>query len=207
MKLTKTFAPKSSRDVLNLIEQYPLAWVVSALDSEIQATPLPLLSDCDSHGELVSLTGHFARSNPQLKTLEKCARALVIFSGPQGYISPSWLNDRKQAPTWNFVAAQFVVDIELFEKEVATRDALERLVTAMEAHHREPWSTPELQERYDRLFPAIVGFRAHILETRAKFKLGQNERSDVYDDIIAALSNSGNHALLTWMQCQSRDAS
>ena len=55
-------------------------------------------------------------------------------------------------------------------------------------------------ERYQRLVTAIIGFHAHILERRVKFKLGQDERDSEYADITAALAAGGDDTLLDWMR-------
>jgi transcriptional regulator len=113
MKTDTMFAPRSSDDVIRLIGEYPLATVVSCDGPSFRATLIPLLADVSQHGGLVSLTGHIARSNPHVGLLQRSGRAIASFHGPHGYISPSWLRDRKQAPTWNYASAHFLVDIEL----------------------------------------------------------------------------------------------
>ena len=164
------------------------------------ATPLPLLADLDDHGRLESLTGHFARTNPQVKMLdENGGTALILFMGPQGNISPSWMVDRTQAPTWNYAVAQFHVEISFHESVRDNQLTLTRLVEKAEKNNENPWSETELGDRYDRLFRGIVGFQAKVVEPRIKFKLGQNEREDVFADIIAALEKSGQSDLREWM--------
>lgn len=53
--------------------------------------------------------------------------------------------------------------------------------------------------RYERLAAAVVAFRARVTATQAKFKLGQNERPDVYDDILKGLAMTGQHDLINAM--------
>ena len=55
------FSPRSHADLIRLIADHPLAWVVS---QDFQATPLPLIAETDMSGAIVSLLGHFARRNP-----------------------------------------------------------------------------------------------------------------------------------------------
>ena len=54
--------------------------------------------------------------------------------------------------------------------------------------------------RYEMLRRRIVPFEAKILEQRARFKLGQDERDTVFADISAALEGSGPEDLLAWMR-------
>src|SRR3989454_12436337 len=83
-----------------------------------RATLLPMLP-VEVDGRLERLMGHFARSNPQVQLLQAQPRALILFLGVHGYISPSWTADRTQAPTWNYASAQFDTDIEFFEDPAA----------------------------------------------------------------------------------------
>lgn len=200
MQFVKVFEAKSRRDVVRHIEQAPFGWLFSASGTELEATALPLLADTDDTGEVISLTGHMARANPHVGRLRGSPRALVVFLGPNGYVSPSWSINRKQAPSWNYVISQYLVDVEFFEDGPFTHDALGRLVNFMEARHQEPWSMPELDDRYDRLRKAIIGFRAHVVTANSKFKLGQDEKPEVFDDQVAAFAANGNKALACWME-------
>ena len=57
-----------------------------------------------------------------------------------------------------------------------------------------------MQERYHRLASAVLPFKARILATHGKFKLGQNERADVYRDILSGLTSAGRGDLATAMR-------
>jgi len=54
--------------------------------------------------------------------------------------------------------------------------------------------------RYETLKRRIVPFVAKVVEQRARFKLGQDERDTVFADISAALERSGPEDLLAWMR-------
>jgi transcriptional regulator len=199
------FAPRSADEVIRLINEYPLATVVSCDGHSFAATLLPLLADISPNDGLVSLTGHIARSNPHVALLQRLGRAVVSFQGPHSYISPSWLRDRKQTPTWNYVAAHFLVHIELFDNPDATHQALHRIVRAMEHSNDNAWQIEELAERYQKLTVSVVGFRAYILNAQTTFKLGQGERNDVLEDIIKGLEATGQSTLAEWTSLHSRD--
>jgi len=193
------FAPPNEAEVTRLIREYPLAWVVTAHDSEFAATLLPLRPFHDKQGRLTELHGHFARSNAQVELVRRHPRALLLFLGPHGYISSSWMSDRTQTPTWNYASAQFVVDIEFIEDGPPMEALIRDLVGAMEADREREWSIDEMGPRYERLVRGIIGFHAYIRETRAKFKLGQDERDDTYAEIMKALADNGANPLCDWM--------
>ena len=192
------YAPPSERDVTRLVLEHPLAWVVTSGNGEYAATPLPLRPVVGEQGEVVALLGHFARSNPHHDLARRVRPTVVLFSGPQAYVSPSWMRDRTRFPTWNYAYVQYVVEIEYTDDPAETRAILADLVGAMEHDRPKAWSIEEGGPRYERLVHGIVAFRARILERRVKFKLAQDERAGEYADIVQALEAAGQHELLEW---------
>lgn len=192
------FVPASADDIDRMIAAHPFALVISSDAGMPVATPLPLLLERDADGAL-TLLGHIARAHPHTQLLRRAPRALVVFQGPHGYISPSWLADRTQAPTWNYEAVQFDVEIEFDDRAEATDIALGRLVDHMEHRRPDAWSVADMGPRYASLAQAVVAFRARVTATRARFKLGQDERPDVHADILTGLARTGQQPLLDAM--------
>jgi transcriptional regulator len=193
--MTTIFQPRDAADLVRLIAEYPLAWVVSQGDAGFGATPLPLLGETDSAGRIVSLLGHFALANPQVAMLRASPAATILFTGPHGYISPEPVSQPEWAPTWNYAIAQFDVDIELLPQE--NDQALERLVNRMESTRRSPWTVSRMGERYARMVQKIVAFRAHVRTAKGRFKLGQDESPQTLAELLAALDDP---ALVRWMR-------
>ena len=194
------FAPASDEQVLRLVLSHPLAWVVSPDAVSFRAAPLPLRPRVGGSGRIEALEGHMARSNPLYAAVQSDSRALVLFSGPQGYISPSWVSNRTWAPTWNYAVVQFVVTMAFDEDPVRLDTHLNDLVTAMEHGRPGAWQPSEMGARYETLKRMIVPFEATVVEQRAKFKLGQDERESVFAEITDALGRSGSDDLLAWMR-------
>ncbi|HZH44202.1 MAG TPA: FMN-binding negative transcriptional regulator [Lysobacter sp.] len=188
MRTSPLFTPPQA-EIDALISRHPLALLVTAGARGFDASPLPLLLERDSSGT-AALLGHFARGNPQIEVLEAQPEAMAFFLGPHGYISPSWLTDRTQAPTWNFCAVQMHVRVRIDRSPDAAREAVDRLTAHMEAGRPNAWSPADMGERYAKLLPAVVAFRAEVIAMQAKFKLGQNERPDVLAEILAATSDA-----------------
>lgn len=194
------FAPKSDEQVLRLVLQHPLAWIVSNDAGALRASLMPLRPIAGADGRIAALEGHLPRANPQFAALKRDARALLLFAGPEGYISPSWVSNRTWAPTWNFAVVQFVVDFA-FDETPARLDAhLHDLVGAMERGRPGAWQPAEMGARYDTLKRMIVPFEAKVVEQRARFKLGQDEKDAVFAEITAALDRSGSGDLAAWMR-------
>src|SRR3546814_17220737 len=116
--MASVFEQCATDDIVALIDEYPLAWVV-ALGRGGGATPLPMILDLDDDARPISLTGHLPKAHPIAATLAADPRALFLFSGPHGYVSPESLTDRDWAPTWNFAVVRI-------EADVAFDDALDR---------------------------------------------------------------------------------
>jgi transcriptional regulator len=191
-----SFAPRSERDLVKLVDEFPLAWVVSfSNDSGFNATPLPMLAETDAAGDIAVLVGHFALSNPQVQALRAMPRARILFMGPQGYITPEWISQPKWAPTWNYATAQFDVDIEFRPED--NGDALQRLVHKMEAGRRTPWTVEQMGERYESMAGRIIAFRAHVRSRSGRFKLGQDESRKSFSEIVAHLEDE---PLRRWMK-------
>ena len=198
MTTSAKFAPRSPDAIDHLIAAHPFALVISANGGMPLATPLPLLLERSRDGA-ATLIGHFPRVHPHTELLRREPRALAVFMGTHGYISPSWLADPTQAPTWNYQTAQLEINVEFDDSTEATDAALSRLVEHMEHGRPNAWSIADMGPRYARLAGAVVAFRAHITAVHMKFKLGQDERSDVRADILAGLAGTGQGPLLEAM--------
>jgi transcriptional regulator len=145
------------------------------------------------------------RSNDQYKLLMQDPKAVMLSLGTNGYISPSWMQDKTQASTWNYASAQFFVDVEFFEQPEAIEAHLRELVDTMERHApragtASAWKVDDMGARYGSLAQRVIGFRAQVRNVRAKFKLGQDERDAVFADIMTGLTQGGRAELHTWMR-------
>lgn len=197
--MSRPFDPRSDADVLALVRAYPLAWVIGrggAMDP-FDATPLPLLPELDAGGRLVSFLGHFALANPQVDALRADPRALLLFNGPQGYISPRLVGDPTWGPTWNYAVARFTVRIAFAPDENAY--ALETLAATLEAGSPTPWRPEQMGPDYPRKRRHIIAFHAHVEQARPTFKLGQDEEPGTFREIVHGIDDT---ALRDWMVSQ-----
>jgi transcriptional regulator len=195
------YAPASEAEVARLVRSHPLAWVVTRAGGDFCATALPLRPEGhDDTQPIAAFLGHFAASNPHADLARREPRALLLFLGVNGYVSPSWMQDRTQAPTWNYASVQYLVDIAPLEAPAQRDGVLADVVAAQEAGRRNAWHAGEMGTRYELLAKRVLAFRAVVVERRAKFKLGQDERDDVYADITLALRRDGEPELLDWME-------
>ncbi|MDB5687337.1 MAG: transcriptional regulator [Rhizorhabdus sp.] len=182
-------------DVRDLIRDYPLAWLCAADGQAEHAAQLPLLGEYNQGGSLTHLLGHIPRHSPLMEPLSRNGRALVLFQGPQAYISPDQAGVRDWAPTWNFVHLRINAEVEFLPNE--TGSAIMALVERMERDRSTPWTIAELGPRYPQMELAVIGFRARVLSVEGRFKLGQDEQPEVLQSILDAL---GDTPLADWMR-------
>lgn len=195
----ESFQPRSDQDILRLLREQPFGWLICGGGVTFRASAIPFRPRLDAAGTLVGLWGHLARSNPQVELLRQDPRAEILILGVNGYISPSWMADRTQAPTWNYVSVQFLTNIAFIEDDAGLERVLRDLIGAMEAGRPKAWNIEDMGARYGRLAQRIVAFEANIVEIRPKFKLGQDERRDVFADIMTGLDATEAGELRRWM--------
>ena len=158
-----------------------LPTLVSHGSQGLLASHLPLLLVPDK-GEYGTLYGHFARANPQWRDLAEDSEVLVIFQGPEAYISPSWYAAKaehgKVVPTWNYISVQAHGRAEVFDDAERLLQLVSRLSALHEADRPQPWAVSDAPREYiDSMLRAIVGFALPIQRIEGKWKLGQNRSS------------------------------
>jgi transcriptional regulator len=183
-------------DVLALIGEFPLAWVTPRHPGSAElATLLPLLAQVDETGQLVSLLGHMARRNPLHAALEASPTAMILFTGPQAYVSPGLVSTKTWAPTWNY--AQVRIEAEIQFRPDLGHEALDRLTRVMDADDRTGWSPRDVGPRYEAMEQAIIAFEARITGLSARFKLGQDEAEPTLRELLA---RHPDPVLTRWMR-------
>lgn len=193
------YAP-SNADIVELIAEYPLAWVMPRAADAARPHLLPLLARTDAGGAVTTLIGHMGRRNPLVRAFETAPEALILFTGPQGYVSTSCVSNPHWAPTWNFAQVRIEADIVL---EPDRGDAaLLDLVEAMDAEEATGWRPRDVGPRYRSMERVIIAFRAEVTRLEARFKLGQDEPAETIREIIA---NHRDPALVRWMGRMNRD--
>lgn len=188
------FAPRHPGDVAEMIREEVLGLVTTHDEQGFITTPLPLLAELDAAGEVRALIGHFARANPHVARAQATPRAQISFFGPHAYISPSMVSKPDWGPTWNYRLAQFEVDIAF---EPGAEDAAIRALA--EALEGDRWSVEQMGGRYAGLVEHVIAFRAEVVRSSARFKLGQDESDTAFGEILAAV---GEGALARAMRSQ-----
>lgn len=170
-------------EIHNFIHQYGFAIIVS---DSLTASHIPLILNTEE-GEFGTLYGHFSKTNLHWENIEG-KKILVIFNGPNAYISPKWYSDGPAVPTWNYATVHAQGVISILDKQ-KTLEVVEHSIGKYE---------PELlvqrdivtNDFRDMLLPYIVGFKIELSEIKGKAKLGQNQKPKNRMGVYRALSES-----------------
>ncbi|MGA9854822.1 MAG: FMN-binding negative transcriptional regulator [Gammaproteobacteria bacterium] len=172
-----------------MLRRYPFALLLTTNAESIQATHLPFMIDAE-RGPQGTLLGHMARANPHWQLFDGRREALVVFTGPHAYISPSWYADKITVPTWNYVAIHAHGRPAIVEDKLRVRAMLERLVSEHEAYVNPPWSTAQADDYVQQQLDYIVAFEFEITRLEGTFKLNQNRSPADQEGVVRALGGS-----------------
>lgn len=172
-----------------------LANLVTATDEGPVATSLPLFLD-ESEGELGVLYGHLAKANPQWR-VPPVGDALVIFMGPEAYVTPSWYATKQETgkvvPTWNYVAVHAYGPVEFFQEPERLLDVVTRLTNKHEGSRAKPWAVSDAPADFiTAQLRGIIGVRIPVSRFEGKRKLSQNRPEADRVGVAAGLLASEN---------------
>jgi transcriptional regulator len=201
MYIPPAFAVQNQAALRDLMRRYPFATLVTTAGGVPFATHLPLLiEDRGEHGVLV---GHLARANPQWRAFDGHTDALVIFSGPHGYVSPSLYETHPSVPTWNYMVAHVYGAPIVVEDAAVIRGYLLALIARFESSRLYPYQPSYDEDWLGRMMGGVVAFELPMTRIEGKFKLSQNrdevDRAHVAS-AFAASASSDERALADWMR-------
>jgi transcriptional regulator len=182
------------------IEGTRLAVLVTHGTGGLLANHVPLLLSPEQ-GPNGTLHGHLAKANPQWQELANGAEALLIFAGPDAYVSPSFYPSKAEhgqvVPTWNFLAIHAYGIPEVFHDAQRLLSLVSALTDKHEAGRAKPWAVDDAPKEYiDKMLGAIVGFSVPITRLEGKRKLNQNRNAadiaGVRDGLAASAAPNDN---------------
>ena len=143
---------------------------------------------------------HLVRVNPLARHLGGGpALALLIVSGPDGYVSPDWYGEPQLVPTWNYVAVHLRGELRRLD-EAALRPILERLGATFETRlaPKPPWKTDKVDDGLlARMMRQIVPIELSLETVDSTFKLNQNRSDTARAGAAAALAAGGTPGMET----------
>jgi len=190
------YAPAYNRledraELLAFMRRHNFPVLITGLGGNLVASHLPAL--IHEEGERLVIDMHMAHANPQWHDFFD-EEALLVFTGPHGYVSPRWYEDVERVPTWNYTAVHAYGIAQLIKDEAAKHASQRRLVEYMD---------PQWLPKFDALSPkyvsgmlnGIVNFQIPVTRIETRWKLSQNRGRREMELIAAALEKAGDGEL------------
>ena len=177
-----------------LIRTHPLGTLITAGAGGLLANLVPFL--VIDGGERGILRAHIARANDQVEALRSGAETLVVFQGPEAYITPSWYPAKAEhgrvVPTWNYVVVQARGTPRLIDDSAWIRAQIGELTESRENRREEPWKVSDAPEPFILgQIGAIVGVEIPIASIEGKWKVSQNRSAEDRQGVIEGLTREG----------------
>jgi transcriptional regulator len=177
-----------------LMRARPFAALISAGSYGLYATHLPTVLKED--GPYGVLEFHLARANPHWKYLAEGNEALVIFQGPEGYITPNWYPSKaehqKVVPTWNYAVVHAYGCPDVTQDTDWIRRHVAELTAQQERNEVKPWALTDAPGTFiEAMSRSIIGFRFGITRLEGKWKMSQNREIKDRDGVVTGLRKRG----------------
>lgn len=180
-------AVPDEREIRAMVAAARTGWLVTVgPDGVPTATLLPIMWQDDV------VIAHLAKANEQWRTITAGAPALLIISGPDAYISPTWYAAKaehgKVVPTWNYSAVHLTGTVRVHHDSDWLRRAVTELTDTHEGGREHPWQVTDAPESYiDGQLRGIVGVEFSVTRVEGKAKLSQNRSAADQAGVIAGL--------------------
>ena len=177
-----------------LMRARPFATLVSSGALGLYATHLPTVLRDDAPFGVIEC--HLARANPHWKDVAAGNEALMIFQGPDAYVTPNWYPSKaehgKVVPTWNYAVVHAYGRPAVMQEADWLRRHVGELSAQQEASAAQPWAVSDAPDRYvEVMLRGIVGFRFVITRLEGKWKMSQNRELPDRTGVVSGLGRRG----------------
>lgn len=175
-----------------LMRANPFALLVTSGASGLLANGVPFTLD-ETAGPLGTLRCHLARANPQWRDCADGTDALVVFQGPDHYVTPSWYATKRETgkvvPTWNYAMVQVRGRARAVEDAEWLHAQVRALTQGHENRRAEPWSVDDAPPEFTASqVKGIVGIEIAIAAIEGKWKVSQNRPAADQAGVVAGLA-------------------
>ncbi|HEX3139131.1 MAG TPA: FMN-binding negative transcriptional regulator [Rhizobacter sp.] len=190
-----------------LVHEHPLGLLITQSTQGLDANPIPFLLDAEP-GTPGVLRAHVARANPVWREARTDTETLVVFQGPQAYISPNWYPSKaengKAVPTWNYIHVQARGPLVVRDDAEWLRAFVTRLTLRHEAAQAKPWAVSDAPADYiETMLRAIVGIEIPLSSLQGKWKMNQNHPEANRQGVTRGLREQGREeaaAVAAWVE-------
>lgn len=183
------FVERDQTSINELIKRHPFATIITCHEAATDISHLPFVFK-ESEGRLGCLYVHLARANPHCRAIEAANECVVVFRGPDSYISPHWYEENAEdhVPTWNYA----VVHVHGKAERVLDEKLLLWQMTQIYISQEDDGKLPITEVDKEQLFPHVALFRIHIERFESIFKLTQNRTPEDALGAIEGLRKTGD---------------
>lgn len=153
------------------------------------ATHLPV--NIEEKDGVLYISGHFAKGNKQWQTIEDNNNVLIIFSGPNAYISSSWY-EKEDVPTWDYQSVH-AYGIGSLLNETQLKEDLMVLLNKYESNRVNGVKWEDFSDKTKEQIKGIVGFKIKVEKLEAAYKLSQTRSQSEKENIIMNLKQSNDY--------------
>jgi transcriptional regulator len=154
------------------------------------ATLLPVLWSGDR------VRAHLARANPHWQLVDEDSPGLLVVTGPQAYVSPSWYASKAEhgrvVPTWNYTTVHLTGRVRVHDDVEWLRDLVSDLTSSHEGGRAAPWAVTDAPAAYvEGQLRGVVGVELVVERVEAKAKLSQNRSEADRAGVVEGLRAEG----------------
>ena len=190
-----------------LIFDNPLGLLISNGSHGLSADPVPFVLDPD-RGPLGTLRAHIATANRLWQGQDPESEVLIVFQGPQHYVSPGWYPTKQETgkvvPTSNYVTVHAYGRLTVIEDTAWLKAQIEALTQGQEQAQAQPWSVGDAPDAYIAgQMRAIIGLEIRIDRMIGKVKVSQNKTEADRRGVAQGLDATGTdaaQAMATWVR-------
>ena len=198
------FKENDKETLLNFIEENPFAFLSGSFLSGKQiATQIPILL-VEKNGDLY-LQGHLMKNTDHHKAFIENPNALLVFTGPNCYVSASWYTNPQMGSTWNYMSLHIDGKIHFMSNEELI-ELMRKLTLKFEKGNTNSQTIYDNlpQDYLSKMMAAIVGFEIKADKIENVFKLSQNRDEESYVNIISKLEEIGGNSSLVASEMKKR---
>ena len=188
MYIPNHYKNENQAELIDFIHENSFGIIVIQGENAPIASHIPFMIK-GSPGDGYHLVGHLSKKNQIAQLLKNSMSVLVIFNGPQHYISSSWYKE-EEVPTWNYIAVHAYGSVSI-QSDSALLDSLHELVAQHEKHEKNPVNLTKMRPETINQYKGVIGFTISINTLEGAYKLSQTRKED-HQSIERELADKNN---------------
>ena len=188
MYIPNHYKNENQAELIDFIHENPFGIIVIQGENAPIASHIPFMIK-GSPEDGYHLVGHLSKKNQIAQLLKNSMSVLVIFNGPQHYISSSWYKE-EEVPTWNYIAVHAYGSVSI-QSDSALLDSLHELVAQHEKNEKNPVNLTKMRPETINQYKGVIGFTISINTLEGAYKLSQTRKED-HQSIERELADKNN---------------